>query len=468
MKLKNLLHEIGVEFNEDIDVKGITCDSRKVKKGYLFIAIKGNTFNGNDYVDKVINKCSYVISDSISGDKILYIQNIDELKATLFYSFYNNPQDKLKIVGVTGTNGKTSTSMILYKALNKLGKKCMYIGTLGVYDNDYFLNTNNTTPDCEILAQEFYKAVKRKTKYVAMEVSSHSISMNRISNISFTGAVFTNLTHEHLDYHKTMDNYFLTKKKLFDSLGGESFAIINSDDQSSNAIISKCIAKIVKYGVTSSENNISNISRSLDGVSFNLGKYEGVKSKLLGLVNIYNISAAILCLIELGVKENILSTIEDIDTINGRLEKIYSNKFNIIVDYAHTPDAMEKVLLEVKPLVHNKLITLFGCGGNRDKSKRSLMGNIASKYSDIVYITSDNPRNEDPFEIITNIKNGCLNDKNIIIECDRNKAIINALSNMNNGDLLMVLGKGHEEYQIIKDKKIEFIDKKIIKTWLQI
>jgi UDP-N-acetylmuramoyl-L-alanyl-D-glutamate--2,6-diaminopimelate ligase len=265
-----------------------------------------------------------------------------------------------------------------------------------------------------------------------------------------------------------MDNYFLTKKKLFDSLGGEGFAIINSDDQSSNAIISKCIAKIVKYGVTSSENNISNISRSLDGVSFNLGKYEGVKSKLLGLVNIYNISAAILCLIELGVKENILSTIEDIDTINGRLEKIYSNKFNIIVDYAHTPDAMEKVLLEVKPLVHNKLITLFGCGGNRDKSKRALMGNIASKYSDIVYITSDNPRNEDPFEIITNIKNGCLNDKNIIIESDRNKAIINALSNMNNGDLLMVLGKGHEEYQIIKDKKIEFSDKKIIKTWLQI
>jgi len=470
MKLKELLNVINVNIDEDIDIEGITCNSKEVKKGYLFIAIKGNVYDGNDYInDAFNNKASYVISDSISENRVLKIENIKEIKNRLFYYFYNYPQDKLKIIGVTGTNGKTSIAYILYELLNKLNSKTMYIGTLGVYDGNYYRYLDNTTPDCDILAEEFHKAVKRKTKYVIMEVSSHSLSFNRTDLIDFKGAIYTNLTHEHLDYHVTMANYLLAKQKLFNNLSNDSFAIINYDDKYHYEIEKYCKAKLIHYGLEKNDNRISNISRGLDGVSFDLGGYINIRSKLLGVINVYNLSAVFLCAKELGFKEDdIKEAIKGINTINGRLEKVYNDNYCVILDFAHTPDAMEKVLVEIKPLVTNRLIVLFGCGGNRDTSKRPLMGEIATTYADVVYITSDNPRFEEPLEIIKDVLKGCKNEKKIVIEENREKALRKALAEIECGDILMVLGKGHEEYQIIGDEHIECSDKKMINKWLQI
>lgn len=470
MKLNELLKTINIQVDKDIDIKGITCNSKEVKKDYLFIAIKGNKCDGNDYIQEAINKkAAYIISDSKQGEKILKVNNINELKAELFYKFYDCPQEKLQIIGVTGTNGKTSTAYIIYDILNKLNKKCMYIGTLGIYDGEYYTNINNTTPDCDILSKELYKAVKRKTKYVVIEVSSHALSFNRVKGINFKGAIFTNLTHEHLDYHITMSNYCLAKQKLFNSLDNSSFAIINYDDKYHYEMEKFTNAKIIHYGLESVENQIKNILRGLDGISFDLGSYGTLTSKLLGVINIYNISAAFLTLIELGFsQQEIKEKIKDVNTINGRLEKIYSDSFSVVLDYAHTPDAMEKVLLEIKPLVSNRLIVLFGCGGNRDISKRSIMGDIATSYADVTYITSDNPRKEDPLSIIKDILKGCKNAKKIVIEENRELALRKALAEIQSGDILMVLGKGHEEYQIIGDTCIEFSDKKMICKWLQI
>ena len=466
MKLRELLERVDIYFDDDIEIKGITCDSRSVKKGYLFIA----TNRGNDYIDEAImNRASYILSDRLEGDNILKIDNLSDIKAKLFYEFYGNPQDKLEIIGVTGTNGKTSTAYIIYELLNKLGKKSMYIGTLGIKDNDYYRGINNTTPDSDVLAEEFYKAVRRKTKYVVMEVSSHSLSMNRVDLLKFKGAIFTNLTHEHLDYHLTMDNYCLAKQKLFNGLSEKGFAIVNCDDKYSSEMIKNCKGKVVYYGLEFNENQIKNISRGLEGITFNLGGYEGIESKLLGVINVFNLSSAFLTLKELGFKEeSIIEAIKDINTINGRLEKVYSNEFSVILDYAHTPDAMEKVLVEIKPLASNRLIVLFGCGGNRDKTKRPIMGEIATRYGDVVYVTSDNPRYEEPLLIIKDILKGCRNDKKIVIEENRELALRKALAEIQEGDILMVLGKGHEEYQIIGDEHIELSDKKMICKWLQV
>lgn len=470
MKLNELLKTIDVNVNEDIEIKGITCNSKEVKKDYLFIAIKGNKYDGNDYIQEALNKkASFIISDSKQGEKILKINNINELKSELFYKFYNYPQEKLQIIGITGTNGKTSTAYIIYDILNKLNKKSMYIGTLGIYDGDYYIDTNNTTPDCSILAKELYNAVKRKTKYVIMEVSSHALSLNRVKGINFKGAIFTNLTHEHLDYHITMSNYCLAKQKLFNNLDNNSFAIINHDDKYHYEIEKLTKAYVIHYGLESNENQIKNILRGLEGITFDLSNYGTINSKLLGVINIYNLSAAFLTLIQLGISpEEIKEKMKDLNTINGRLEKIYSNNFSVILDYAHTPDAMEKVLLEIKPLVSNRLIVLFGCGGNRDVSKRSIMGEIATSYADVTYITSDNPRKENPTSIIKDILKGCKNDKKIVIEENRELALRKALAEIQSGDILMVLGKGHEEYQIIGDTCIECSDKKMICKWLQI
>lgn len=470
MKLKELLAAVNISFNEDIEIKGITCNSKEIKKDYLFIALKGNTHNGNDYIEDAIKKkVAYIISDSIIGEKILKIENVKDIKADLFYKYYEYPQNKLQIIGVTGTNGKTSTAHIIYDLLNKLGKKCMYIGTLGIYDGDYFKDSSNTTPDSDLLAEEFYKAVKRKTKYVIMEVSSHALSLGRTRLINFKGAIFTNLTHEHLDYHVTMANYCLAKQKLFNNLSEDSFAIINYDDKYHFEMEKFCKANIVHYGLEFNENHIKNILRGLEGISFDLGGYENIKSKLLGVINVYNISAAFLVMIELGFKEEeIKKALIDINTISGRLEKIYNNNFSVILDYAHTPDAMEKVLVEIKPLVSNRLIVMFGCGGNRDTTKRPLMGEIATTYADITYVTSDNPRHEDPVSIIKDILKGCKNEKKIVIEENRELALRKALAEIQTGDILMVLGKGHEEYQIIGDERIECSDKKMVCKWLQI
>lgn len=470
MKLKELLKDIDIDFEEDIEIKGITCNSKEVKKGYLFIATRGNTHNGNDYIDEALNsKASYVISDSISKEKVLKLENIKDLKAKLFYSYYGYPQKNLKIIGVTGTNGKTSVAYILYSLLNKLGNKAMYIGTLGVYDDKYYKYLDNTTPECDILAEEFYKAVKRKTKYVIMEVSSHSLSFDRVKLINFKGAIFTNLTHEHLDYHVTMANYLLAKQKLFSGLEKDSFAVINYDDKYHYEIERYCKGKLIHYGLEKNDNRICNISRGLDGVNFDLGNYKDINAKLLGVINVYNLSAAFLAAIELGFNpDEIKDAIKKIETINGRLEKVYEDNYCVILDYAHTPDAMEKVLVEIKPLVTNRLIVLFGCGGNRDTSKRPLMGEIATTYADVAYITSDNPRFEQPLEIIKDILNGCKNEKKIVVEENREIALRKALAEIECGDILMVLGKGHEEYQIIGDKHIECSDKKMIFKWLQI
>ena len=266
-----------------------------------------------------------------------------------------------------------------------------------------------------------------------------------------------------------MANYCLSKQKLFNSLDDDAFAIINCDDKYHYEMEKFTKAKIIHYGLENNPNHIKNILRGIDGISFDIGGYENIKSKLIGIINVYNLSASFLTLIELGFNENdIKNSIKELDPVNGRLEKIYNDNFCVILDYAHTPDAMEKVLLEIKPMAANRLIVLFGCGGNRDKTKRAIMGEIATNYADVTYITSDNPRYEDPLLIINDILKGCKNEKKIVIEENREMALRKALAEIQSGDILMVLGKGHEEYQIIGDECIELSDKKLICKWLQI
>jgi UDP-N-acetylmuramoyl-L-alanyl-D-glutamate--2,6-diaminopimelate ligase len=359
---------------------------------------------------------------------------------------------------MTGTNGKTTTCFLIYQALNKLNKKCAYIGTLGFYLVDDKRILNNTTPNLYEIYEMLLECVQKGYEYVVMEVSSQGLSMGRVDTLIFDYVIFSNLTQDHLDYHKTIDNYVLEKQKLF-TMTNNSYAIINNDDKYKEYFILD--NKNITYGKTSNDYKISDIRLSITGSNFKLNEEE-YYTKLIGEYNIYNISIVIILLKLLDI-ENISLIIKELECPNGRMEMINYKDNTIIIDYAHTPDAVEKIITNVSKLKHNKIITIIGCGGNRDRSKRSIMGEIATKYSDYVIFTSDNPRYEKPKKILKDIV--CkLDGKNYKIIVNREKAIKKSVQMLSKNDILLLLGKGHEDYQIIKDKKIPFNDKeKIIK-----
>ena len=441
----------------------IKIDSRKVKEGETFIALRGINNDGHDYVlDAINNGATTVIVEEgeYSVNTIVVKDTKEYLKEYLENNYYDEIK-KLKLIGMTGTNGKTTTCYLIYQALNKLNKKCAYIGTLGFYLIDEQKILTNTTPSLYELYEMLLECVENNYEYVVMEVSSQGISMGRVDTLIFDYVIFSNLTQDHLDYHGTIENYVLEKQKLF-RMTNNSFAIINNDDEYKDYFILD--NKNITYGKTSNDYKISDINSTIKGSSFKLND-EQYFTKLIGEYNIYNITIVIILLKLLGI-ENIKEIIENLDSPNGRMDIINYKDNIIIIDYAHTPDAVEKIITNVSKLDHNKIITLIGCGGNRDKTKRSIMGDIATKYSDYVVFTSDNPRYEKPKSILNDIV--CkLDKKNYKIVVNRKKAIKKSIQMLSKNDILLLLGKGHEDYQVIKGKKIPFSDKEIVIKYLR-
>ena len=441
----------------------IKIDSRKIKKGDTFIALRGINNDGHRYIKDAIKKGAAAIISEEGNYEVNTIKVKDTreyLKEYLENNYYDEIK-KLKLIGITGTNGKTTTCYLIYQALNKIGIKCAYIGTLGFYLKDEKRNLNNTTPNLYEIYDMLLECVKKDYKYVVMEVSSQGLSMGRVDTLIYDYVIFSNLTQDHLDYHKTMENYALEKQKLF-KMTNNSFAIINSDD-----IYSKYFLldnKNITYGKTSNDYKISNIKLDIKGSYFKLNDEEYC-TKLIGEYNIYNVVVVIILLKLLKIN-NIYEIVSKLDTPDGRMDIINYNDNSIIIDYAHTPDAVEKIITNVSKLPHSRIITLIGCGGNRDKTKRPIMGDIATKYSDFVIFTSDNPRYENPKLIIEDIT--CkLDRKNYKIIVNRKKAIKKSIQMLSKNDILLLLGKGHEDYQIIKDKKYPFSDKEIVLKYLR-
>jgi len=441
----------------------IKIDSRCIKEGDTFIALRGINNDGHKYIEDAIrNGATTVIVEegNYSVNTIVVKDTTEYLKEYLENNYYDEIKT-LKLIGMTGTNGKTTTCYLIYQALNKINKKCAYIGTLGFYLIDEERNLYNTTPNLYELYEMLLECVEKGYEYVVMEVSSQGLSMGRVDTLIFDYVIFSNLTQDHLDYHGTIENYVLEKQKLF-NMTNNSFAIINNDDKYKDYFILD--NKNITYGKTSNDYKISDIKLSIKGSSFKLNDGEYF-TKLIGEYNIYNITIVIILLKLLGI-QNINEIISNLDSPNGRMDMIHHNGNTIIIDYAHTPDAVEKIITNVKKLPHNKIITIVGCGGNRDKTKRSIMGEIATKYSDYVIFTSDNPRNEKPQRILSDIV--CkLDTKNYKIVVKREKAIKKSIQMLSKNDILLVLGKGHEDYQVIKDKKIPFSDKEKVLKYLR-
>mgnify|MGYP004665437097 CR=1 FL=1 len=428
-------------------------DSRKVVPGDTFV---DTTFNKEYVYDAVKNGASLIIS------KFKYDNNtiiVDDPKQYYNEYIYNKYYDKIKdltLIGITGTNGKTTTSYIIYEILNKMNVKCAYIGTIGFYKNNQIKVLNNTTPDIEELYEYLYECSLENIKYVVMEVSSHALDQDRVYGLKYDACIFTNLTEDHLDYHKNMDEYKKTKMLLFDKLRNKRIAIINSDDCNYKDFMfdNNYNVKVGKFG----DYKIKNIKLNIDSLdlTFNFKKDYFKHLNLVGKYNAYNYLEAVATLNYLNFDLNKILEV-DVFAPPGRMYLINYKNNKIFIDYAHTPDAMEKVLKSVNDFKKNKIITIFGCGGDRDKNKRSIMGNIASSYSDKVIITNDNPRNENENNIISDIVMGIKKENYEIIK-DRKKAIIEGISYLNDNDILLILGKGHENYQIINGKKRYFSD----------
>ena len=433
-------------------------DSRKIKEGDTFIALKGINGDGHDYIKDAINRgCSKVICEygNYDYDNIEIVDSTKEYLDSYIKNKYVDIVKNIKLIGITGTNGKTTTSFLIYQALNNIDIKCAYIGTIGFYMDGNKYDNINTTPDILSLYHMLIECVRNDIEYVVMEVSSQGLYYNRVKYLEFDYAVFTNLTQEHLDFHKTMDEYLKCKLKLFSMLKDNGVSIINKDDEYYKHFITK---NTISYGVSGDYkiSDINNNSFKVNNIMYN--------TKLIGDYNIYNICVVIIILELLNIDSNtIKSVVSSINCAPGRMERINYKDSTIIIDYAHTPDAVEKVINAVKG--DNRVITIIGCGGNRDNSKRKYMGKIASDNSDYVIYTTDNPRYEDPYDIILDMIQ-LLDSFNYEILVNRKKAIIKGIQMLKKGDILLILGKGHEDYQEINGVKYHFSDSEAVLDYI--
>lgn len=436
----------------------IKIDSRKVEKGDTFVALKGINHDGNDYIEEAIkNGATTIIATKgeYSVNTIIVKDTLEYLTEYLENNYYDEIKN-IKLIGMTGTNGKTTTCFLIYQALNKLNIPCAYIGTIGFYLDNEVKELNNTTPNIYELYNMLLLCAKKNIKYVVMEVSSQGIAMGRIKTLIFDYVIFSNLTQDHLDYHKNMKDYALAKQGLFRQTNN-SVAIVNNDDSYKDYFLLD--NKNITYGKSNSDYIIKDINSTLDGTYFKLNDEEYF-TKLIGEYNVYNITIVIILLKTMGYN-NISNLIKELLPPVGRMDIVKYNNNYIVIDYAHTPDAVKKIISNVSKLEHNKIITMVGCGGNRDKTKRPIMGNIATTYSDYVIFTSDNPRFENKRKILKDIV--CkLDNNNYKIVVNRKKAIKKCIQMLTKNDILLLLGKGHEDYQIIKDKKIPFSDKEVV------
>lgn len=440
----------------------LEVNSKKVKKGDTFVAIKGENRDGHDFIKEAIkNGAEKIVAEygKYAVETILVEDTRKYLIERLEKCYYKYISD-LKIIGITGTNGKTTSSYLIYQALNKLGVKCAYIGTIGFYMDKKIADLQNTTPDILDIYKLLIKCKDHNYEYVVMEVSSHALSMHRLDTISFDYAIFTNLTQDHLDYHKTMENYALAKQKLFKKLKPNGLSIINVDDDYCKYFLTE---NSITYGFKPSTYQISDYQLYIDKTVFKINGEE-VKTKLIGKYNIYNMLVCIIILKCLKIYSR--DIIELLEPPAGRTEKIKYQNNLIMIDYAHTPDAVSKIIENTRELAPQKVYTVIGCGGNRDRTKRKIMGKIASDLSDFVILTNDNPRNENPNEIMKDMVSDITKDNYIIVK-NRKKAIKKGIQKLKENDILLVLGKGHEEYQIIKNKRKYFSDKKTVLKYIR-
>ena len=477
MKLKeilvncNLLEIVG---EKDLDILDVSFDSRKVAPGTLFFAVKGTQVDGHDYIDKAIEKgASAIVCEKLprkKADNVTYIK-VDNSAYVLGVgtaNFFGNPSEKLRLVGVTGTNGKTTIATLLYRLFTDAGYNCGLLSTIENIVNREVIPSTHTTPDPIELNALLNQMVEKGCEYAFMEVSSHSVAQDRIAGLHFAGGIFTNLTHDHLDYHKTMANYRNAKKKFSDNLPQSAFALTNLDDKNGAVMLQNTKAKKLSYALKHDADFKGIIMEShFDGMLLKINGTE-VFTQLVGGFNASNLLAIYGAAIALGFnKDELLVEISKLRGANGRFDMVHSENGIVgIVDYAHTPDALENVLSTINEVRCHKetLITIVGCGGNRDTTKRPEMAAVAVKLSDKVILTSDNPRNEDPEEIIRQMKAGIAEEDKykVLSITNRGEAIRTAVALAKRGDIILLAGKGHENYQEINGVKNHFDDKEVL------
>jgi len=474
--LKNLLNKTPIlEVLGGVDkiISSIVIDSRKAEKNCLFVAIKGTQKDGHQYINEVVEKgCSVVVAEDFSivksfSETVAYIKvhDSEEALANLSANYYDNPANHLKIIGITGTNGKTTTATLLYQLFRELGYGTGLISTVCIKINDNELPTNHTTPDALELHGLFKKMYDSRVEYCFMEVSSHALEQKRVWGVPFAGAVFTNLTHDHLDYHGDFAHYLKAKQKLFDALSPNAFSITNIDDKNGRIMVQNSKAKIKTFGLkTIADYRAKMIENRLDGLLLEIAGNE-VWFRLSGGFNAYNLLGVYASAMELGQdSEKVLVALSNLKGAKGRFEVVdLQDNIKGIIDYAHTPDALKNVLENVQTLRNGqgRLIVIFGCGGNRDNEKRPIMGKIASETADLVVVTSDNPRNENPTSIINEILAGIpISLKKKVLTIENRREAINAVAKMaQKDDIIVIAGKGHENYQLINKKRYHFDDR---------
>ncbi len=479
MKLSELLKyvsPISIIGNNEAEITGVNIDSRKIEKGHLFVAIKGTQTDGHQFIPKALELgavavlCEDLPEEFKEGITYVQVASSEDAVGPVATVFFGEPSHHLKLVGVTGTNGKTTIATLLYNMFRKFGHKCGLLSTVCNYIEDEVIAANHTTPDPIELNYLLSRMVEAGCEYAFMECSSHAIAQKRIGGLKFAGGLFTNLTRDHLDYHKTFENYRDAKKAFFDGLGKDAFAITNADDKNGSVMIQNTKAQIKTYSTRSlADFRARIIECHFEGMYLEInGREVGVQ--FIGKFNVSNLLAVYGAAIMLGKKpEDILVILSTLKSVAGRLEPIQSPEgITAIVDYAHTPDALENVLKAIHEVLDGKggqVITVCGAGGNRDKGKRPLMAQEAVKQSDRVIITSDNPRFEDPQDIINDMLAGLDQKqmKKVVSIVDRKEAIKTAYMLAQKGDVILVAGKGHEDYQEIKGVKHHFDDREIIR-----
>ncbi len=441
-------------------------NSKLVKPGQIFVAICGHTVDGHDYIDEAIKNGAeslVVMHEVNSSIPYKIVDDTEKFLIEEIPKLYKEELKKLKIIGITGTNGKTTSAYLTYQMLLKLGKKASYLGTIGYFTKDKEITLNNTTPDIITLYKLLLDAINDNIEYFVMEVSSHSISLKRIEGLKFEVCAFTNLTQDHLDFYKTIDNYLKAKLKILDYLDEDKYILLNSDDENSKFFMNHLCKT---YGINGDYKIINYISHpDKTEITFSYdNKTYNVITNLTSKFNVYNYLTMLSILNSIGFSiDNILENTKDIYPPKGRCETYKVKNGYAVIDYAHTPDAVLKVISAYNELKKNRVITIVGCGGDRDPKKRPIMGNIATNNSDFVIFTSDNPRTEDPLAILNDITKDN-HAKNYIVIPDRKEAILKGIELMEKDDILLILGKGHENYQIIGHEKIHFDDAEIVKS----
>ena len=466
--------------DQNVSIQDITADSRAVKPNSLFIALDGATVDGHNYIDKAVaaGAVAVIVSKPVTVPDDVCVITVSDTRQAMMACvpyFFDHPANRMRMVGVTGTNGKTTTTHMIRHILKAQGHKVGVIGTVHIMIGDTSYPIHNTTPDVVDLQHILHQMVQENVEYCVMEVSSHALALGRVSGVEFDTAVFTNLTQDHLDFHKTFENYLAAKCKLFEQVSAPNQvkdnkgAVINIDDSYGHRVMEKTTAPTITYSTLGKGTlNASDVHMSTKNSQYTVN-YKGesypVSMNTTGLFNVYNTLAAIGACLQEGISMEAIDTaLKTFSSVPGRFELIEEGQdFAVVVDYAHTPDGLQNILETAKAIKENRIIIVFGCGGDRDATKRPIMGRIAAEYGDKIYVTSDNPRTEDPVQIVKDVevgvKEALRNGTSYEVIVDRREAINHAIHDAKAGDIVIIAGKGHENYQILKNETIHFDDR---------